>query len=80
MKSKEGEAGEVKDNNESYQAPHIFIDQLFRLHSKGIMYDEDEAIRDHVNVTIFGGNDTTGITLSNAILFIAVSSNVHLKK
>lgn len=51
-------------------SPQIFIDQLFRLYSKGMI--DDKSIKDQVNLMIFAGNDTSGLTVSHALLLLAM--------
>lgn len=56
-------------------SPQIFIDQLFRLYSKGMVNDKN--IKDHVNLMIFAGNDTSGLTVSHAILLLAMHPHIQ---
>lgn len=59
------------DNAErKYEKPQIFIDRLIRLYHKGMITEEE--INDQVNLVIFGGNDTSSTTTSNAILLLAM--------
>lgn len=45
------------------------------MHSKGII--DDQAIKDQVNLAIFAGNDTSALTISNAILLLAMHPHVQ---
>lgn len=56
-------------------SPQIFIDQLFRLYSKGMI--DDKSIKDQVNLMIFAGNDTSGLTISHTILMLAMHPRVQ---
>lgn len=75
MTEDQTENDEKMEEVEAFETPQIFIDQLFRLHSKGII--DDKAIKDQVNLAIFAGNDTSALTLSNATLLLAMHPQVQ---
>ncbi|KAL1395814.1 hypothetical protein pipiens_010967 [Culex pipiens pipiens] len=58
--------------------PQILIDQLYDLALKDPAFDRD-AIEKELNTMIFGGNETTAITMSNALLLIAMHPEVQNK-
>lgn len=58
--------------------PQILIDQLYDLALKDPSFDRD-AIEKELNTMIFGGNETTAITMSNALLLIAMHPEVQNK-
>lgn len=69
------ESDESPDDQESYATPQIFIDKLLRLYSKGLI--DDKAIKDQVNLMIFAGNDTSGLTLSHAAVLLGMHPEVQ---
>lgn len=58
--------------------PQIFIDQLYRIAVKDPHFTK-ETIEKELNTMIFGGNETTAVTMSNALLLIAMHPDVQLK-
>lgn len=69
------ESDESSDDQESYATPQIFIDKLFRLYSKKMI--DDKAIKDQVNLMIFAGNDTSGLTLAHAAVLLGMHPEVQ---
>lgn len=63
------------DQKQDDGLPQIFIDQLFRLYSKGLI--DDKGIKDQVNLMIFAGNDTSGLTISHTILMLAMHPEIQ---
>lgn len=52
------------------EKPENFIDHLMKLHYQGAITDQE--LRDHVNMIIFGGHDTSAFTIALTILMIAM--------
>ncbi|XP_037041326.1 cytochrome P450 4C1-like isoform X1 [Bradysia coprophila] len=63
------------DENENFKTPQIFIQQLFKLYKKKLV--DDTMIKDQVNLLIFGGNDTSALATSHAILLLAMHPEVQ---
>lgn len=62
------------DEDYKYEKPQIFVDRLVKLYYKGII--SERQIRDHINLIIFGGHDTSGYTLAMTILMLAMHPDV----
>lgn len=60
---------------DEFSSPQIFIDQLFELYAKGAI--DDRAIKDQVNLMIFAGNDTSALTLSHAVVLLAMHPDIQ---
>lgn len=58
--------------------PQIFIDQLYRIARKDPRFDKN-AIEKELNTMIFGGNETTAVTMANTLLLVAMHPNVQRK-
>lgn len=58
------------DVDKQYEKPQIFIDRLISLYSKGLVTEAE--IYDQTNLLVFGGNDTSSFTSSNAIVLLAM--------
>ncbi|XP_031638168.1 cytochrome P450 4c21-like [Contarinia nasturtii] len=63
------------ENNQKIERPQIFINRLMKLHSKGLVTDQE--IRDQVDLIIFGGHDTSAFTAAVTILMLAMHSKVE---
>lgn len=58
--------------------PQIFIDQLYRIARQDSRFDRN-AIEKELNTMIFGGNETTAVTMANTMLLIAMHPTVQCK-
>ncbi|KAJ6636720.1 Cytochrome P450 4C1 [Pseudolycoriella hygida] len=65
------------NENENCKTPQIFIEQLFKLYKKKLV--DDTMIKDQVNLLIFGGNDTSALATSHAILLLAMHPEIQEK-
>lgn len=77
MKEGDDSHQEIEDENDEnfYKTPQIFIDQLLRLHNKGII--DDKAIKDQVNLMLLAGTDTSAISTAHVILMLAMHPAVQ---
>lgn len=64
-----------EDDENHYRTPQIVIDQLFRLHKKGAI--DEKTIRDQVNLMLLGGTDTSALTVSHALLMLAMNPTIQ---
>ncbi|KXJ77562.1 hypothetical protein RP20_CCG007260 [Aedes albopictus] len=58
--------------------PQIFIDQLYRIAATDSRFTK-QTIEKELNTMIFGGNETTAVTMANALLLIAMHPAVQRK-
>ncbi|XP_062557028.1 cytochrome P450 4c21-like [Armigeres subalbatus] len=69
---------ETKASKTNLHKPQIFIDQLYQIAAKD-SYFTKEVIEKELNTMIFGGNETTAVTMANVLLLIAMHPNVQRK-
>ncbi|CAO1393073.1 unnamed protein product [Diamesa hyperborea] len=63
------------DSKTGVKKPQIFIDQLFKMKNHFTM----DQIRDELNVFILAGHETTALTMSGVLLFLAMHQEVQDK-
>lgn len=61
-------------NDQKYKKPQIFIDQLLKLYSNGMITDQE--VRDNVQLIIFGGHHTSAFAVAFSILMLAMHSKI----
>lgn len=69
------ESSEDDNDDVVIEKPQNLINRLLKLKSRGAVTDEE--IREHVNLVIFAGHDTSAFTIAHTILLLAMHPKVE---
>ncbi|KAJ6636721.1 putative cytochrome P450, partial [Pseudolycoriella hygida] len=75
FKKSQSNAVEKSNESEEFKEPQIFVDELLRLESAGLI--DDRMVADQIQTIIVGGNETTALTSSHVILMLAMHQDVQ---
>ncbi len=73
--SKQFENNKELKEDEFFTTPQIFVNELFKLHSKKQL--DHQLIDDQILTILVGGNETSALTLSNVMLMLAMHPEIQ---